>query len=108
MESAEISDEMELLLTEQNTLKGVLHLHNPKKVQFNENEYKGKLQMVGDIGGILTFELTTKNLFLFIEWINFLPKEAIEEFSAIAIEADNIFWKSDPDLLILLNTIEKV
>lgn len=101
MESSEISQEDlkdDITLSEQNTLKGVLHLERIEAIWLDGKSHQGKLQMLADTGGILKFQVSDKKTNLFLEWINYPPKKVIEKFSDIEISASNIFWENVPNL----------
>ncbi|VHO01886.1 hypothetical protein [Candidatus Rhabdochlamydia sp. T3358] len=85
-------------LSEHDRIKGKLHLENIKTISINEVPYFGTLQMPYDTGSIFDFILDKQMVELQIMWVNFLPKPDVNEFSAIKITAEKIWWENIPDL----------
>lgn len=101
MESAEISNvdlQNKLTLTEQNTLKGVLHIYKPINVSIDNELLNNNLKMIADVAGILNFDLNKNKIRFFIEWINYPPKKQIEKYSDLQIESDKIYWENNPNI----------
>ncbi len=101
MESAEVSEEDindEFELSEQKTIKGILHLADIIDIRVQKELFHEKLKMLADIGDILEFKLNAKIAKLFVKWTNYPPKKDMEEYSEIEITAETIFWDNIPDL----------
>lgn len=80
------------LLSQSNTLKGVLNVCGIKEFKLFGEEYKGVFQMQFDNGDILDLEIRNGTIFLLVEWINFPPKERKTDVSKIEIKAEKIQW----------------
>lgn len=86
-------------LSKRNTLIGVLHVINVKKIKVENKEYKGILKKEYDDCEILELKIHCNNLLLLIEWKNFPPKKRLMKYSEIEIEAEVFFWQNIPRLL---------
>ena len=80
------------LLSDSNSLKGILIVHNIKNFQVGNKKYTGIFQMEYDDGDILDLEINDTKIFLLIEWKNFPPKSSKTDVSKIEIEAEKIEW----------------
>ena len=103
MESAEIDPEDmndNILLTQNNSLKGKLHLEKIISVKINNKIHVENLYKAYDHGTILDFEIEENTVELGITWTNFHPKTPTNDFSVIEIEADKIWWENLPDFKI--------
>jgi len=101
METSELSEEDlhdDVELSEQNALKGILHLENVKSLSVDGSPLYTKLAMLADEANILRFEFAKNKVRFFVEWINFPPKKEINLYSDIIIEFDNFFWENSPHL----------
>ena len=101
MSSAEMSEEdllEEIALSEDNMLKGILHLEDVKFIFVDDEPFYGKLQLLADSGKILDFYLFEKKVRFFISWENYPPHKKIEKYSDIIIECKRIYWENIPDL----------
>lgn len=101
MHSAQIHKEYlknKIELSKYDRIKGKLHLEKIKMILINGLPFSGILKMSGDKGGIFDFLLTKNMVELQMEWVNYPPKPAINEFSTIRIEAEKIWWENIPDL----------
>ena len=99
MESAELDkDDIEdnVVLGRDSRIRGKLHIESIKSVQLNSKRYFVFFKKKYDEGGIVNFEITNNSVLLAIDWVNFLPKPAVNEFSVIKIEAEKIWWENIP------------
>lgn len=92
MDSNEVSEMGEKVLSESNTLKGILLLRNIKKMKVGNKEFKGTLQKQYDDGDILDLEVEDGRIFLLVEWKNYPPKAPTTDVSKIEIEAEEVEW----------------
>lgn len=86
------------LLSNDNTLKGKLHVKNIIKIKVGNKEYKGILRKEYDDGEILDLEINKNKMLLLIEWTNFPPKNRVTDVAKIEIEAEKIQWENIPNL----------
>lgn len=101
MRSAQVHKEdlkHKIELSKYDRIKGKLHLEKIKMILINGLPFSGTLKMFGDKGGIFDFLLTNNMVELQMEWVNYPPKQPINEFSTIRIEAGQIWWENIPDL----------
>gem|GEM_PF-909666 len=101
MHSAQVHEEdlkHKIELSKYGRIKGKLHLEKIRMILINEFPFSGKLKMAGDKGGIFDFLLQKNMIELELDWVNYPPKPAINEFSTIRIEAEKIWWENIPDL----------
>ncbi len=101
MSSAEIDLDIakgKIVLSKDNSIKGILHLSSVKKVHISDQYDIYELFSVFDRGVILDFEITGKSVEFGILWENFPPKSRTNEFSNILIESEKIWWENIPDL----------
>ncbi|MBS0584949.1 MAG: hypothetical protein JSR76_01445 [Verrucomicrobia bacterium] len=100
MESAEISPEENLdniVLSENITIKGKLHLEKVDLVIENEKEIP-LLKMLYDNGNILHFKINDGTVSLDLEWVNFPPNPNVTSYSFYTIHTKKIWWENIPDL----------
>ena len=99
LESSVIEDSNEIadkgLLSESNTLKGVLNVFNIKSFKLGNEKYDDVFKMEYDDGDILDLEIKDNKVFLLVEWKNFPPKNRNTDVSRIEIEAEKIQWVPD-------------
>lgn len=101
MESAEISPEENLdniVLSENFTIKGKLHLEGVDLITENEKHTSVSLQMLYDSAGILHLMIDDTTVSLDLEWVNFPPHSNITAYSFYTIKAKKIWWENIPDL----------
>ena len=99
LESAEISanDLQETVaLSEENTLRGILHVRNVQKVHVNGTTIHNHLSMNYQDGEILHLKIDDNKVSLLVEWKNFPPKGQANDVSRIEIEPIEITWESFP------------
>lgn len=100
MSSAELSEDnvtdKEIILSKGDRIRGKLWLEGVTDIKINDLSYQGLLSKNYDYGRIFDFEIKKGNIELDIDWINFPPKERINEFSVIKIYADRIYWENLP------------
>jgi hypothetical protein len=87
-----------VILSDQNTIRGKLHLSGIKYVKLNEQLIKENLCKKYDSGGIVDLQFIGKIISLAVKWSNFAPKKEVYDFSVIEIEAETIWWENIPDL----------
>ncbi|MFX0209515.1 MAG: hypothetical protein ACFFDT_26255 [Candidatus Hodarchaeota archaeon] len=100
MESAEIEKgEMKegIPLSKHNTIKGKLRLKGVKNIRENDKPVE-KAKRNYDSAWILDLEVKEKEVELLVDWVNFPPKQDINEFSHLVIEAEAVSWENIPDL----------
>lgn len=101
MESAEVDKKdikNDIIIAKDARLRGKLHIEEIKSVTINNKPYLKIVKKIYDEGGIVNFEIKKNCIELSIDWVNFPPKPAINEFSTIRIEAEKIWWENIPDL----------
>lgn len=105
MDSAEISPEENLdniLLSEQRTIKGKLHLEGVESITESETEGEkavhGHLKMLQDFAEILHLKIHGTTVKLGLEWVNLPPKKAVSAYSFYTIKAKKVWWENIPDL----------
>ncbi len=100
MESAEVDPEeiRDVVLSARNTIKGILHVSGVEKIQENNQDVL-VLEKKYDDGGIFDFELEKHRIEFSVDWVNFPPYPAVNEFSVIQIVAEKIWWENVPDLV---------
>lgn len=102
MESAEMDPEDltdELQLSKSSTLKGILHLKGVKNIFVDKQPLlKSSLVMLADTAGILDLKVSKNDVHLFLEWIDYPPKQKIEKYTDIIIQMEDFFWENIPDL----------
>ena len=87
-------------LSEDNALKGKLHLIGIRWIKVDDKEDKEIPWKDYDDGEILDLEVDSNKVFLLIEWKNWPPKprKRPNDVSKIEIEAEKIYWENIPDL----------
>lgn len=101
MESAEISPDENLdniVLSENFTIKGKLHLEGVDLITENEKQISVMLRMLSDSAGILNFKIDGTKVSLDLEWVNFPPHPQLTTYSFYKINAKKIKWENIPDL----------
>ena len=88
------------ILSEDNALKGKLHLIEIKWIKVDDKEDKEIPWKDYDDGEILDLEIDSNKVFLLIEWKNWPPKPRLRtnDVSKIEIEAEKIYWENIPGL----------
>lgn len=101
MASAEMDEEDitdDVVLSRDGSIQGKLHVEEITNIIIDKHSFFGKITKTYDNGKIFDFEITKNCIELSIDWVNFPPKPAINEFSIIKIEAKKIWWENIPDL----------
>lgn len=101
MQSAQVHQEDlkdKIELSKYARIKGKLHLECIQTIFINGFRFSGTLGMVGDKGGIFDLLINKNMVELQLDWVNYPPKSAINQFSTIRIEAESIWWENIPDL----------
>ncbi len=101
MESAEISPEENLHnidLSENNTIKGKLHVEDVSSVLEGDELTPVQLKMLYDSAGILHFKIVETTVWLDVEWVNYPPHPEITAYSFYVIKGNKIWWENIPDL----------
>ena len=96
MKSAEVFPEEiknKELLSEDNRIHGRLHIDNVQSLEIDEKAFLEEWKIEYDSGGIFDFEITKDHVLLMIQWVNFPPKNEIEEFSVVRIRCKNLLWE---------------
>ena len=100
MESAELAEGKitdEVLLSSDQRLKGILHLKKPGRILINDKPPEKALKMLADSGEVLRFSVSAEGIQLFIEWTNYPPKNNVQLYTNLLIDAEEIFWENKPD-----------
>lgn len=101
MESAEVDPEDikdPIPLSEDDRIKGKLHLKGVKNIYINDEILSTPLKMTYDDGGIFDLEIKDNEITLDISWCNYPPKARIDDFSSITINVEGVHWENIPDL----------
>jgi hypothetical protein len=101
MESAEVDPEDikdPIPLSEDDRIKGKLHLKGVKNIYINDEILSTPLKMTYDDGGIFDLEIKDNKITLDISWCNYPPKARIDDFSSITINVEGVHWENIPDL----------
>lgn len=96
LESSEINPNLlqdEFVLTEENTLKGVLRLKNVKNINVAGKPVKTKLAMKYREGEILDLKIKGNKVLLLIEWSDLSIGPFVNDVSKIEIESEKICWR---------------
>lgn len=101
MESAEISQDENrdnIVLSENLTMKGKLHIEGVDLITENEKQISASLKMLYDSAGILHLKIEGTRVLLDLEWINFPPHPNVTIYSFYTINAKKVWWENIPDL----------
>lgn len=101
MESAEVDPEDikdTIPLSNDDRIKGKLHLKGVKNIYINDEKLSNPLKMTYDDGGIFDFEIKDNEVLLDISWCNYPPKVRNDDFSSISIYVEDVHWENIPDL----------
>lgn len=101
MASAEMNEEDvkdDIILSKNDSVQGKLHVEGIKNITINGKPFFGILKKIYDDGKILDFEITKSSVELSITWRNYPPKSKVDEFSAVKITAEKIWWENIPNL----------
>ena len=96
LESAEVdpsSFSQKFQLTNENTIQGILHLQNIRKVLVDDQIIDHPLTMKYSDGEILKLNIQKTVVFLLIEWKNYPPIGHANDVSKIEIESEKIYWE---------------
>ncbi|MDR3624759.1 MAG: hypothetical protein P4L16_06445 [Chlamydiales bacterium] len=102
MESAEMDKEDLLesfLLSNRNTIRGILHIDGIKNLEEDEQLYKGEYIMKSNCPEIYDFILGINQIELQVIWTNIPAVHQTKDFSVLKIEAEKIYWENIPDLV---------
>ncbi len=99
MHSAEITEDLNVPLSQYNRIKGILFVNGVESIVCNDIPFVGELTKPYDDGGIVDFTLRQNGVKLAISWDNYPPNPKINEFSDLEIKAKSITWKTIPDLM---------
>ncbi|WP_068471243.1 hypothetical protein [Candidatus Protochlamydia phocaeensis] len=105
MESSQLLPEWNLdhiPLSNFQTIRGKLHLEGIKSLKVNDKSVE-QIKMQYDSGEILNFDLEHFKVKFYITWINYPPKQRIQETESLEIEAEKIYWENIPDLFDPMN-----
>jgi hypothetical protein len=101
MESAEVDEEDiddDIILSKDDRIRGKLHIENIKNIKINNKLFLKTIENTYDDGGIVNFKIAKNSIKLSLDWVNFPPKQKIDEFWIIQIEAEKIWWETIPEL----------
>lgn len=85
-------------LSEEQTIKGKLHLIGIRNIKVNGEGFEDFLKMLYDSSDLLDFNIKGTKVSLGIQWVNFRPKPDVNEFSFVEVEVDDLYWENIPDL----------
>lgn len=98
LESAEIKKEFKVersLLSADSRLKGNFCIPKGAEIILDNEVFKGVLLKIHDSGRILDWEIAGNQIYLLIEWRDFLPKPKTNDFTEIKITSDDFVWIPD-------------
>ena len=101
MESAEVDPEDikdPIHLSEEERIKGKLHLKGIKNIYIDDEKLSTPLKMNYDDGSIFDLEIKDNTVLLDINWCNYPPKNEVNDFSTITIEVEDVCWENTPHL----------
>jgi len=101
MSSAEINkDDLQenIHLPKNKRIQGKLHIEKIKSININQQPFKDEFKMTYDDAEIAHFELKEGYVELEIFWTNYPPKDKVNDFNIIEIEAEKIWWETIPNL----------
>lgn len=100
LESAEVDEEdvnKDIILSEDDRIRGRLHIEGIRTIKENNQSYFATLRMKYPDAEIFHFEITQNRVELQIKWSSLPSKTCIEDFSTIEIEAEKIWWENLPN-----------
>ena len=101
MASAEMDKEDlkdNIVLSENNRIKGKLHIEGIKSVRENNKPYSDIFKMRYEDAEIFHFEVHQNKVEFQIKWNSYPATPKIKDFSIIEIEAKKIWWENIPGL----------
>lgn len=101
MESAEVDPEDiedPIPLSDNDRIKGKLHLKGIKNIYIDEEKLSTELKMNYDSGDIFRFKIKDNEVLFHIIWNNYPPKKSIDDCSTITINVEDVRWENIPDL----------
>jgi hypothetical protein len=99
MKSAEIdpSDISEdIPLSTNHCLRGKLHIEGIQSIYLNDDKFSGTFEKLYEDNDLLHLKIEKNTVFLEIGWRG--PKSFQNDFSALVIKADKIWWENHPEL----------
>lgn len=96
MDEEDVKDDV--TLSNDNSIRGILHVEGIKNILINEKRFSGIMKQKYDDGTIFNLEITKNEIELSVDWANFPPKPEVNDFSVIKIKADRIWWENIPNL----------
>jgi len=100
MESAEVSEENKVELSECSTLKGKLHIEGVRDLRMNGDLCEKISENFYDTAYIFSFDIVGKEVVLVVKWETRPPKPYEEtDFIKIELEAEKIWWENIPNLV---------
>ena len=96
IDSADLEEPIEL--SGNDCIVGRLHIEGITSIKIGNKLLTEPLKMEYDDGGIVNFKIIGNTVRLAIQWDNYPPKPAIDEFSVITIEGQKIYWENIPNL----------
>src|SRR3972149_3210149 len=96
MDREDVGDDIHL--SKDDSIQGKLHIEGVKNIKINKKTFRGVIKKIYDNGRIFDFEIKKNGVEISIDWVNFPPKNEVDEFTVIEIEAKKIWWENIPDL----------
>ncbi len=79
-------------------IKGKLHLNGLKNIYIDNKKLATPLKMNYDDGDIFRFRIKDNEVLLHVIWINYPPKNRVDDCSTITIDVKDVWWENIPDL----------
>ncbi len=101
MSSAEMDaedNEDGIILSEDDSIQGKLHVEGVKNIAVDDIPYLGILKKEYDSAGIFDLEVSGTTIEISVKWSNYRPRPNVDDFSTIKIEAEKIYWENIPNL----------
>ena len=86
IEKKEVKDPVRFI-SEKGRIRGKLHIEKIKSIRINGKIFLTPIKMNYDCGGIFDLKISQDSVELSVDWVNFPPKNEINDFSIIIIEA---------------------
>jgi antitoxin component YwqK of YwqJK toxin-antitoxin module len=81
-------------LSENHTLKGILHIDGIKYIKIENKPFHGILRKEYDDGEILDIRINKNTIVFLVEWKNLFPKKRTAVTNEIEIKSDAIYWEN--------------
>jgi len=102
MMSSQIVEEEEfdncIDLSKENVISGKLHIEGVKQIVIDDKVVQEQLMKKCQSGTVAHFDICENQVFLEIEWFEFLPRPRTVDYNRIVITATRIWWENLPDV----------